>query len=178
MPDLVLHLGRESELALERRRPQDPLALGEHAHDLRVAVHLDELDERLAIGVRHRVARLDLATLLDVRFEFFLAQRLEHRFTNQTIVRVGIYHDSSPRAPRTSRRPRRSASPCGPTCASSPNSSRWRQCSSRNGSTWKRNAWTRSSPSAGVTRSAFALSSARAGSWASSGRIWTRTSPP
>ena len=75
---LVLHLCGERQLSLERRRPKDPLALGEDAHDLRVAVHLDELDERLAIGIGHRVARLDLTALLDVRFEFFLAQGLAH----------------------------------------------------------------------------------------------------
>ena len=35
--DLVLHLRRQRELALQRRRAQDPLALGQDAHQLRVA---------------------------------------------------------------------------------------------------------------------------------------------
>ena len=34
-------LGGEGELPLERGRAQDPLALGEDAHELRVPVHLD-----------------------------------------------------------------------------------------------------------------------------------------
>ena len=61
--DLVLHLGGEGELALERRRAQDPLALGQDAHELRVPVHLDELDRALPVVVGHRVAGLDLAAV-------------------------------------------------------------------------------------------------------------------
>ncbi len=64
--DLVLHLRRQRELALERRRAEDPLALGQDAHKLRVAVHLDELDELRPVVVGHPVGRLDLAAGLDV----------------------------------------------------------------------------------------------------------------
>ena len=56
MADLVLDLRRERELPLQRRRAEDPVPLGQHAHQLGVAVHLDELDELRAIFVRHPVA--------------------------------------------------------------------------------------------------------------------------
>src|SRR6266511_2467704 len=72
VPDLVLHLRGQRELALQRRRAEDPLALGQDAHQLRVAVHLDELDELRAVVVRHPVARLDLAAGLDVLEELLL----------------------------------------------------------------------------------------------------------
>jgi hypothetical protein len=85
--DLVLHLRREGELSLQGRRAQDPLALGQHAHELRVPVHLDELDEALAVLVRHPVARLDLPARLDVLLELGLASR-RHRPSNRTIVRI------------------------------------------------------------------------------------------
>ena len=39
---LVLDLGGQRQLPLERRRAHDPLALGQHAHQLAVGVHLDE----------------------------------------------------------------------------------------------------------------------------------------
>ena len=55
--DLVLHLRGQRELALEGRRAQDPLALGQDAHQLRVAVHLDELDQLRAVVVGHPVGR-------------------------------------------------------------------------------------------------------------------------
>jgi hypothetical protein len=79
--DLVLHLCGEGKLALQGRRAQDPLTLGQHAHELRVPVHLDELDERLAVVLGHPVAGLDRAAVLDVRFELGLVH------DNQTVVR-------------------------------------------------------------------------------------------
>jgi hypothetical protein len=66
VPDLVLHLRGQRELPLQRRRAQDPFAFGEDAHQLRVAVHLDELDELRPVVVGHPVGRLDLAAGLDV----------------------------------------------------------------------------------------------------------------
>src|SRR5207248_3638669 len=63
---LVLHLRRQRELALERRSAEDPLALGQDAHELGVAVHLDELDQLRPVVLRHPVGRLDLAAALDV----------------------------------------------------------------------------------------------------------------
>ena len=68
--DLVLHLRRERELPLQRRRLEDPLALGQHAHQLAVRVHLDELDELLPVLLRQPVRRLGLASLLHVGQEF------------------------------------------------------------------------------------------------------------
>ena len=70
--DLVLHLRGQRELALERRRAEDPLALGQDAHQLRVPVHLDELDQLRAVLVRHPVVDLDLAAGLHVLEELLL----------------------------------------------------------------------------------------------------------
>ena len=56
MADLVLHLRGQRQLPLQRRRAQDPLALGQDAHQLRVGVHLDELDQ-LAPGTRRASSR-------------------------------------------------------------------------------------------------------------------------
>ena len=67
--DLVLHLGGEGEFALQRRGAQQPLALRQDAHQLAIRVHLDELQHRLAVVVRHPVARFDLAAARDVRIE-------------------------------------------------------------------------------------------------------------
>ena len=75
VPDLVLHLRGQRELPLERRRAEDPLALRQDAHQLRVAVHLDELDELRAVVVGHPVGGLDLAAGLHVLEEFSFAAR-------------------------------------------------------------------------------------------------------
>ena len=66
VPDLVLDLRGQRQLPLQRRRAEDPVALGQDAHQLRVRVHLDELDELGAVLVRHPVACLDLAPVLHV----------------------------------------------------------------------------------------------------------------
>ena len=64
--DLVLDLGRQGELPAQRRRAQDPVALGEDAHQLGVGVHLDEPEHGAPVLVGHPVGRLDLAAGLDV----------------------------------------------------------------------------------------------------------------
>ena len=64
--DLVLDLRGQGELALQRGRAQDPVALREHAHQLRIAVHLDELDQPGAVLVGHPIVGLDEAAALDV----------------------------------------------------------------------------------------------------------------
>jgi hypothetical protein len=87
--DLVLHLRGEGELSLQRRRAEDPFALGQHAHQLRVAVHLDELPQPRAVLVGHPVGRLDLTAVLDV-FEEFLLALLHARPPNRTIVRLAV----------------------------------------------------------------------------------------
>jgi hypothetical protein len=56
---LVLDLGDQDGLAAEAGRPGDPVALGLHADDLGVGVLGDLPDERLAVRLRHPVARLD-----------------------------------------------------------------------------------------------------------------------
>ena len=75
VPDLVLHLRGQGELALEGRRTEDPLALGQDAHELGVAVHLDELDELRPVVVGHPIGRLDLPAGLDVLEKCLLVVR-------------------------------------------------------------------------------------------------------
>ncbi len=86
--DLVLHLRGQRELPLQRRRLEDPFALGQHAHQLAVGVHLDELDQPLPVLVRQPVGRLDLAALLDVGEEFLRA-RIQFEPPYLPIVRLG-----------------------------------------------------------------------------------------
>ena len=61
MPHLVLDLRGQRELPAEGRRPHDPFAFGEDAHQLAVGVHLDEAEHRGPVLVGHPVGRLDLA---------------------------------------------------------------------------------------------------------------------
>jgi hypothetical protein len=79
VPRLVLHLRRQRELALEGRSAQDPLALGQDAHELRVGVHLDELDQARPVLVGHPVVGLDDASGVDVLEELLLVRGLRHR---------------------------------------------------------------------------------------------------
>jgi hypothetical protein len=66
VPDLVLNLRGQGELPLKCRRAEDPLPLGQHAHELGVPVHLDELDQLGPVLVGHPVAGLDLPAGLHV----------------------------------------------------------------------------------------------------------------
>ena len=66
---LVLHLGDEHGLAAQRRRARDPVALGQHADDLRMRVLGDLPDQGLPVGLRHPVLRLDLLLRIDARLE-------------------------------------------------------------------------------------------------------------
>jgi hypothetical protein len=86
VPDLVLHLGGQGELPLQRRRLQDPLALRQHAHQLAVAVHLDELDELLAVLVRQPIAGLDLSAALHVGQELLGARVHGYLPTDRSLV--------------------------------------------------------------------------------------------
>ena len=79
----VLHLGGQRQLALQRRRAEDPLALGEHAHQLGVAVHLDELHEPRAVLVGHPVAGLDESAGLHVLEKFLLSAWFRRHETSQ-----------------------------------------------------------------------------------------------
>ena len=67
--DLVLDLGGQGQLAAQGGGAEDPLALGEHAHQLAVGVHLHELEHCGTIVIRHPVVRLDLAAARDVGVE-------------------------------------------------------------------------------------------------------------
>ena len=90
--DLVLDLAGERQLPAQRRRPHDPVSLGEHAHQLGVGVHLDELEDRGAVLVRHPVVRLDLAAGADVGEE---GVRVPGRIPGpavQGLDRIGVFH--------------------------------------------------------------------------------------
>ena len=65
MAGLVLHLGHQDRLALQRRRARDPVALGQHADDLGMRVLRNLPDQRLAVRLRHPVLRLDLDVGVD-----------------------------------------------------------------------------------------------------------------
>ena len=78
VPGLVLHLGQQNHLALERGRAGDPVALRLHADHLRVRVLGNLPDQVFAIRLRHPVLGLDLSLLvhplLEGRFQFPIAQ--------------------------------------------------------------------------------------------------------
>jgi hypothetical protein len=65
VPGLVLHLGQQDRLALQRRGAGDPVALGQLADDLGMRVLADLADQRLAIALGHPVLRLDLFARID-----------------------------------------------------------------------------------------------------------------
>ena len=65
MADLVLDLGGQRPLAAQGRGARDPLPLGQRPHELRVRVHVDELDVGLAVLVGHPVVGLDLLAGVD-----------------------------------------------------------------------------------------------------------------
>ena len=71
----VLDLGHQDRLALQGRRARDPVALGQHADDLRVRMLRNLPDQRLAIGLGHPVLGLDLDVGVDSRLERALLRR-------------------------------------------------------------------------------------------------------
>ena len=95
MADLVLHLRGQRELSLEGRRAEDPLALGQDAHQLRVAVHLDELDQPGPVLVGHPVARLDLAAALHVLEKFLLLRAHLSLQTERSLGSESYYDDEA-----------------------------------------------------------------------------------
>ena len=78
MTGFVLDFGDEDGLATQRRRTRDPVAFGLHPDDLRVRVLGDLADQRLAVGLRHPVARLHLF--------FRVQQLLKPLFTHPPIL--------------------------------------------------------------------------------------------
>ena len=74
---LVLDLGQQDGLALERRRAGDPVAFGQHAHDFGVRVLGNLAHEGLAVGLRHPVLGLDADAVVDAALKrLFLAFEL------------------------------------------------------------------------------------------------------
>jgi hypothetical protein len=69
MARLILHLGQQDRLALQRRRAGDPVALRQLAHDLGMGVLADLADQRLAVALGHPVLGLDLLARVDAVLE-------------------------------------------------------------------------------------------------------------
>ena len=65
----VLHFGEQCRLAAQRRRARDPVAFGQHADDFGMRVLGDLPRQRLAIGCRHPVVRLDALLGIDARLK-------------------------------------------------------------------------------------------------------------
>ncbi len=87
MTGLVLHLGHEDGLALQRRGPGDPVALGLHADDLGVGVLCDLADEVLPVALGHPIGGLDLLLGVDDRLKLlFWGTHVSH--LKQTNVRL------------------------------------------------------------------------------------------
>ena len=66
---LVLNLGQQNRLALQRRRPGQPVALRLHADDLGVRVLRNLPDQRAAVRLGHPVLGLNLLFGIDARLE-------------------------------------------------------------------------------------------------------------
>ncbi len=95
MADLVLDLAGQRQLPAQVRSAHDPIALRKHAHELGVRVHLDELQDRGAVLVRHPVIGLDLAATADVSVEGLgVAGRVALRPVER-LDRIGVVHGRS-----------------------------------------------------------------------------------
>ncbi len=79
MASLVLHLGDQYRLALQRRGASDPIALGQHADDFRMRVLGNLTNQGVAIAQRHPVLGLDLLFGVDAREEALLERVLIQR---------------------------------------------------------------------------------------------------
>ncbi|MNT10747.1 hypothetical protein D3C72_1455920 [compost metagenome] len=84
MAGLILDLGQQDCLALQRRRAGDPVAFRQLAHDLGMGMLRDLADQGLAIGLRHPVLGLDLDPGIDARLELAL-------------LRLHFFHGAKPR---------------------------------------------------------------------------------
>jgi len=76
MAALVLDLGQQDGLALERGRAGDPVALGQHANDLGVGVLADLAHQGLAVVLGHPVLGLDEVAIIDAGLKALFKQRL------------------------------------------------------------------------------------------------------
>ena len=79
MARLVLHLGEQDRLALQRRRAGDPVALGQLADDLGMGVLADLADQRLAVALGHPLLGLDLLAAVDALLEGALLRQSSRR---------------------------------------------------------------------------------------------------
>ncbi|MNV71670.1 hypothetical protein D3C71_1647050 [compost metagenome] len=73
---LVLHLGQQDGLALERGRTGYPVAFRQHADDFRMRMLADLAQQRLAVVLGHPVLGLDEFSGVDARVERALALHL------------------------------------------------------------------------------------------------------
>ena len=90
MAAFVLDLGHQDRLALQRRRAGDPVALGQHADDLRMRVLRYLPDQRFAVGLGHPVLGLDLDVGVDARLERALVVRHVRRSAHR--LDTGFHH--------------------------------------------------------------------------------------
>ncbi len=59
MAGFVLHLRQQDRLAAQRRGAGDPVAFRQHADNFGVGMLANLADQRLTVGVRHPVLRLN-----------------------------------------------------------------------------------------------------------------------
>lgn len=79
MTALVLHLGNQYGLTLERWRPENPVALGQHANDLAMGMLANLADKRLTIGLGHKVLGLYAAIGVYLGLKCRVADRIVGR---------------------------------------------------------------------------------------------------
>ena len=65
MSGFILHLRQQNGFPAQRRCAGDPVPFRQHADNLRVGVLSNLADQRLAVGIRHPVLRLDGRLLCD-----------------------------------------------------------------------------------------------------------------
>ena len=82
VPRLVLHLGKQDRLALQRGRAGDPVALGQLSDDLGMGMLADLADQRLAVALGHPLLGLDLLAAVDALLEGALLR-------SHLVVRLG-----------------------------------------------------------------------------------------
>ncbi len=66
MTTLILHLGQQPDLAMQRGCACDPVTFWLHTDNLGMCVLRDLSDQRLTISIWHPVLRLDLGFRLDL----------------------------------------------------------------------------------------------------------------
>ncbi|OIQ66266.1 hypothetical protein GALL_521680 [mine drainage metagenome] len=90
VPGLVLHLGQEDRLTLQRRCAGDPVPLGQLTHDFRMGMLPNLPDQRFAVALRHPFLRLDLLATVDALLKGALFRR--HLVKGFKAAAVGLDH--------------------------------------------------------------------------------------